>query len=106
MRAKSKYDALLEELLDDVNSDQDETRTINYQKNFEDKDGEIKVFHDEDDGAPDGVDLELVGEKEIKKIDEEFGYRHNFLPDSKVISFYDAEGNETFHTPSQNLDTM
>lgn len=106
MRAKSKYDALLEELLDDVNSDQDETRTINYQKNFEVKDGEIKVFHDEDDGAPDGVDLELVGEKEIKKIDEEFGYRHNFLPDSKVISFYDAEGNETFHTPSQNLDTM
>lgn len=103
MRAKSKYDALLEELFDTEDSVQ--PKKVRYQKNFEIKNGNIEVLHDEDDNA-DGAELAVVGEKELQKIKEEFGYRHNYLPDSKVVSFYDAEGNETFHTPSQNLDTM
>ena len=46
MRAKSKYDALLEELFDTEDSVQ--PKKVRYQKNFEIKNGNIEVLHDED----------------------------------------------------------
>lgn len=95
MRTKNKMDSFLEELLDDGISQK--KVVVHYQG--KDESPSVEVFHDDEEHS-----AITVTDEELKKIEEEYGYRHNYIPDSKVVSFYDKDGNETFTTPSLTDD--
>lgn len=96
MKTKNKLDSFLEELLDDGVANK--KTVVHYQNNTSDPSAE--VFHDED------IPATIVDNEELEKIEEEYGYRHNYIPDSRVVSFYDKDGNETFETPSIEDDSI
>lgn len=98
-RVKTKHDMYFEELLG--GSDGDVKTVVHYQdnvpSNVEDlmSDKPDEVFHDDKNDR----EMTLLTDEDLDNIEEEFGYRHNYLPNSKVVSFYDPEGKEVFHTP-------